>query len=186
MPTKASYELFPDDLVALVEFHQRTSPAARRQQMGCFGIAFVALLLFQVGVLLTTDKPRLQTAIDIWPLFLGPLLFALFALFVGPHLRWPTRQLSRRLVSEGRNTGFYGQCELAIDTDGLTESRPSGSTIRNWSSVERIATTPTHMFVYTSGVEAFVVPRRAFATEAEFRDFAEAIARNSGVRVDRR
>ncbi|MHB8866317.1 MAG: YcxB family protein [Pirellulaceae bacterium] len=179
---KASYELFPDDLAAFIEFHQRTSPVARNQRLGCFGMALVALLVLPLGIVLTTDKPRIQTAIDIWPLFLGPILLVLFVM---PYVRWGTRQMSRRLLSEGTNAGFYGECDLAIDADGLTESRPSGSTTRRWSSVERIATTPRYLFVYTSGIEAFVVPRRAFHTEPEFNEFANVIASRSGATIDR-
>ena len=179
---KATYELFPDDLAAFSEFHQRTSPVARNQRLGCFGIALVATLVLPLGIVLTTDKPRIQTAMDIWPLFLGPVLFALFAM---PYARWRTRQVSRRLLSEGTNAGFYGECELAIGADGLTESRPSGSTTRKWSSVERIASTSHYLFVYTSGIEAFVVPRRAFQTEPEFNEFANAIASQSGATIDR-
>ena len=179
---KISYDLFPDDLAAFIEVHQRTSPAARKQRLGCLGTTLVALLILPLGMLLTTDKPRLQTAIDIWPLFLAPIFLAGFAL---PYVRWRTKQLSRRLLSEGKNAGIYGECELAIDADGLTESRPSGYTVRKWSSVEQISMTPQHLFVYTSGIEAFVVPRRAFETESEFNDVAQAIAQHSGVTADR-
>ena len=177
---KATYELTRDDLAALIEFHQRTSPAARQQKMGCFVVAFCALMILPTGILLTTDKPVLETAIDIWPLLLGPVLFCLSAI---PYIRWRTRQMSNRLLSEGQNKEFYGKCELEAGDDSLTETRPSGSTIRNWTSVERIVTTPLHLFVYTSGIEAYVVPRRAFSTESEFNTFVEVITERSGLEV---
>jgi hypothetical protein len=72
---------------------------------------------------------------------------------------------------------------MIVCSDGLTETRPSGSTVRNWSSVERIAMTRDHLFVYTSGVEAYVVPRRAFSAESEFEDLANTIAEYSAVSV---
>ncbi|MEX1231431.1 MAG: YcxB family protein [Planctomycetaceae bacterium] len=177
-----SYELLPDDFAAFIEFHQQSSPVARRQRLGCFAIGLAALLVLPVGILLMTDKPRLEAAINIWPLLLGPILFAVF---IVPYVRWRTRQMSRRLLTEGTNAGFYGACDLAIDSEGLTESRPSGSTSRKWTSVERIVTTPQHLFVYTSGIEAFVVPRRAFGTDSEFNAFADAIADKCGVAVER-
>lgn len=177
---KATYELTHDDLAAFIEYHQRSSPTARRQRIGCLGVALCALMILPVGILLTTDKPVLETAMDIWPLLLGPLLFAILAV---PYIRWRTRQMSNRLLSEGQNKEFYGRCELEAGADALTETRPSGSTIRNWTSVERIAATPSHLFVYTSGIEAYVVPRRAFSTESEFRAFVDTIAEHSGVGV---
>ncbi|QDT06543.1 hypothetical protein K227x_49530 [Rubripirellula lacrimiformis] len=177
---KTTYELTRDDLAAFIEFHQRTSPALRRQKIGCLVVAFFALMILPAGILLTTDKPVLETAIDIWPLLLGPILFGIFAT---PYIRWRTRQMSNRLLSEGQNKEFYGKCELEAGDEALTETRPSGSTIRNWTSVERIVTTPSHLFVYTSGIEAYVVPRRAFSTESEFDAFLGVITERSGMEV---
>lgn len=177
---KATYELTRDDLAALIEFHQRTSPAAKRQRTGCLAVAFCAMMILPAGILLTTDKPVFDTAIDIWPLLLGPLLFAIFAM---PYIRWRTRQMSNRLLGEGQNKEFYGKCELEAGESTLTETRPSGSTSRNWTSVERVVTAPSHLFVYTSGIEAYVVPRRAFQNEADFKAFVDAIGKRSGVEV---
>ena len=179
---KASYELTRDDLAALIEYHQRSSPALRRQTTGCLVVPFFALAILPGGILLTTDKPVFKTAMDIWPLLLGPILFLiLFTILAIPYIRWRTRQMSNRLLSEGQNKEFYGKCELEAGDVALTETRPSGSTIRNWTSVERIVTTRLHLFVYTSGIEAYVVPRRAFSTEFEFKAFVDTIAKRSGV-----
>jgi YcxB-like protein len=178
----ASYELHREDLAAFSDFHQRTSPAARKYRTKFFGIAFALFAFFPVWIVMTSDKPRVQTAKDIWPLFLGPLLFAIFAL---PYVRWRSRHMSRRLLNEGKNAGFYGKCELTICDGGLTETRPSGTTSRNWSSVERVALTPQHLFVYTSGIEAFVVPRSAFSTVSDCDAFAKTICDNSGVQLQR-
>lgn len=177
---KATYELTRDDLAALMEYHRRSSPAARRQGIGCLAAGLAALMILPAGILLTTDQPVLDTAMDIWPLLTGPILFAIFAF---PYMRWRTRQMSNQLLSEGQNKEFYGECELEVGDDALTETRPSGSTIRNWTSVERVVTTPSHLFVYTSGIEAYVVPRRAFANESDFTAFVDAIGKRSGVDV---
>ena len=177
---KASYKLTRDDLAAFIEYHERSSPATRRQKIGCLAVAFCALMVLPCGILLTTDKPALETAMDIWPLLVDPILFPILAI---PYIRWRTRQMTNRLLSEGQNKEFYGECALEADDDALTETRPSGSTIRNWTSVERVVTTASHLFVYTSGIEAYVVPRRAFSTESEFNEFIDAIAKRSGVEV---
>lgn len=143
-------------------------------------VAFGATMILPVGILLTSDKPVLERAAEIWPLLIGPLLFCILG---SPYIRWRTRQMSNRLLSEGQNTGFNGECELLAGVDALTETRPSGSTIRNWASVERIVATPSHLFVYTSGIEAYVVPRRAFSTESEFNTFTDVVAQRSGIEV---
>jgi hypothetical protein len=175
---KATYDLTRDDLAAFIDFHQRTSPAAQRQKIRSLLVAFCVLLILPVGIVVTSDKPILETAADIWPLLLGPILFAILAL---PYMRWRTRQMSNRLLSEGKNKEYYGHCELEAGADALIETRPSGSTTRNWTSVERVETTQSHLFVYTSGIEAYIVPRRAFSSDAEFNAFVDVVTKRSGI-----
>ena len=177
---KATYDLTRDDLAAFIEYHQRSSPGARRQKIGCLAVVMCAMTVLPVWILCTTDQALFETAADIWPLFLGPVLFALFAV---PYIRWRTRQMSNRLLSEGQNKEFYGRCELEAGADALTETRPSGSTTRNWTSVERVVVTPLHLFVYTSGIEAYVVPRRDFLAKSEFDALVDMITERSGVEV---
>ncbi|TVP96262.1 MAG: YcxB family protein [Planctomycetaceae bacterium] len=175
---KVNYELTREDLAAFVAHHQEASPAVRRQRFGALLIAFGALMILPVAILITRDGPLLETARAIWPLLLGPTLFAIFA---PAYVRWRTRKITDRMLSEGQNKDFYGECELAADDLGLTETRPSGSTTRNWGSVERVVTTASHLFLYTSGIEAFVVPRRAFSTESQFQEFRDRIEELSGL-----
>ena len=124
---------FNHDLMAFAQFYHAQSPTARRERSGCLLIAFVAMLLLPGLILLTSEKPFFQTARDIWPLLLGPLLFLISAI---PHIKWRTRNLSKRMLSEGQNAGFYyGDCSISLDANGLHESKASGDTVRKWSAV---------------------------------------------------
>ena len=175
---KASYELTPDDLVAFTLFHHSHSPAARRQRNGCLLGVVLVMLLLPALVLLTTEKPLLEAARNIWPLLLGPILFLGFVI---PYIKWRTANLSQRLLREGRNAGFYGECSIALDADGIRETKETGDTIRKWTAVEKFIVTESYLFVYTSGIEAFVVPLRAFATSDESAAFQQYITSRSGV-----
>ncbi len=177
----ASYELTTDDLVAFTQFHTSQSPAARKQRVGCLTLAIVAMLLLPGLILLTTDKPILETALNIWPLILGPLLLMILA---PPYIKWRTRSLSTRILNEGENSEFNGDCSMSLDDTGIRESKASGDTFRNWSAVQRIVTSTNHLFIYTSGIEAFVVPKRAFDTDDGFNTFVQAIADRSGATVE--
>lgn len=48
-------------------------------------------------------------------------------------------------------------------------------------SVERVVMTGSHLFAYTSGVEAYIVPRRAFRNESEFATFVNELQKRAGV-----
>jgi hypothetical protein len=158
--------------------HLAQSPAVRHQRIGCLGVVLIPILGFPLLILAGTDKPILATARIIWPLLLGPPLFIAVAL---AHIKWRTGRLSKRMLAEGRNSGFYGQCALSLDEHGIRESKENGESMRKWSAVEKVITTKAHLFVYTSGVEGFVIPRRAFGSESDFEQFVRFVAKQSNV-----
>ena len=177
----ASYSLTADDLSVFIQFHQTQSPAVRKYRVGClFGGLFATMLLPGL-ILLTTEKPMLKTARAIRPLLIGPVIFLVLMPLAKLYVKWRTRALLKRMLSEGENSGFYGDCTINLDEDGIRETKSTGETMRKWSSVEKIVVAPEYLFIYSSGIEAFVVPRRAFALDAEFSDFVAYASDHSGV-----
>ena len=64
---------------------------------------------------------------------------------------------------------------------GSNESKPNGQSNRNWSSVERIVVTDRHAFIYTSTIEAFILPKRAFEDETHCQEFIEQVAKQASI-----
>jgi hypothetical protein len=67
----------------------------------------------------------------------------------------------------------------------ITESSPQGEATCAMSAVEKIVVTGDHAFIYSSPVQAFVVPRRAFATSVDFESLVamiEQFSRKSAMR----
>jgi len=178
---QATYTVSRDDLAQLIDFQIRTSPTAKTQRFKVLLIGTVATLALPLLVLSQSEKPLLRAAVDIWPLLIAPVFFAAFFL---PYLRWKMRRTATRFLDEGQNIGLYGECQLDVGVDSLTETRPSGVTVRNWDSIERVVSTPDHLFVFTSGLEAFVVPRRDIPSAPDFDALAADIAKRAGVAVE--
>jgi hypothetical protein len=178
---KVSYELTADDLTAFTLFHNATSPFARRQRTGCLSVCILIMLALPTLILARSEKPIIETAKDIWPLLAGPVLFVIFII---PYLKWRTTNLTQRLLRERNNAGFYGRCTLSLDDNGITESKDSGDTTRKWSAVDRFIATHEHLFVYTAGIEAFVIPTCAFQTPDECLAFQQFISERSGVTIE--
>jgi hypothetical protein len=70
--------------------------------------------------------------------------------------------------------GLVGEHRLSIAPDEVREFTSVGDTGRHWSGVEKIHVTDAYAFIYLSAVTAFVVPKRAFATELAFQEFARS------------
>jgi YcxB-like protein len=83
----------------------------------------------------------------------------------------------RRQIKTGRvRTGE--DVRIRLDADGWTETdggRPGESRVLPWSAVRRIDATDDHLFVGSGAGEWRVVPARAFADPAAFREFASRV-----------
>lgn len=178
---KADFELTPDDLIAFITYHNMQSPTVRRQRIGCGVVFFLAMSILPLFVLVNTNEPLLETAIAIWPLLLGPLLLPF--IFI-PLYKWSLRRAAARMVNERGIAGYFGPCCLSIGPEGIVETKATGQTIRKWEYVNRLRLTPKYIFVYTSWIEAFILPKRAFEDDRHNRGFVDQIAIYAGVTPD--
>ena len=152
----ANYELRLDDLKALLDLEKTRFKSPKV-------LLFGSLLLY--GAVLAyafTKLPRNSALMLLLPVFVYVVTL--------------TRAI--RVTAPGRakvKHNFCGMCELRIELDGLTEIRSSGELKRNWSAIDRIVKTKTHLFIYATGMIAFVLPRRAFGDDVEFNRFVKAV-----------
>jgi len=180
----AEYELTVDDFVAFALLRVDVSPALRKQRRDSLflNLFFWCGFLFALAALIVAmnDAPALETVRQIFPWLALPLLFVIVLLVI-PTVRPNAARLTRQLITEQSPDGLRIQCSLAIETDSLVESRAAGVTTRHWNSIEKMLISATHVFIYTSVIEAFVLPRRAFASPDEDRQFIEQVSQRSGV-----
>ncbi len=144
-----------DDIIAFNMFHMKHSPAMRRQRR------FITW-----GVLCLGTACSLWIS-NIWP-FLVAVLWA--ALFFGL-IRILSKRNIRKLIREGRNAGLLGPCIVTISLDGIAKKTEVSETRYKWSSIERIAVTDKHAFVYLNALTVFIMPKRAFGLPSEFAGF---------------
>ena len=157
---KAEYELQLDDLQAFVDFE-----TPRHSKLPLYGslLAYGSVLAYAFTVLPINSALMLLLPAFIWAMTLIRSIRA----------RAPGRARIRSI--------FCGVCELKIERDYLAEIRSSGELRRNWSVIDRIVKTKTHVFIYASGLLAFVLPRRAFLDDFEFNRFLRALEDRSNV-----
>ena len=169
---KAFYDLTSDDLVAFWQSHEARSPESRRQRKSLAWV-MLAVVGLPAWILVSTPKPFLETARAIWillvPVVLTPVLI--------PLLWWRRRRLLKRVLSEG----CYGPCSMELNDEGIRECKPSGESMAYWSAVKDVFVSDSYLYVYTSGIDGFVVPRRAFQSESEFNAFLKQVLAKTNV-----
>jgi hypothetical protein len=147
------YDVELEDLVIMTDHHVRHSPSVQRQINGlrwaCAALA--ALAIAGTGYLMGQ-----------WPWFWvgGGALGAGIGFVMFP--RWfyrANQNNTRRLYQEGRNPSVLGRHTLELGPQGLRDRSEGGEELTAWSSVERVAVTDTHAFVYIGSVNAHPIPR---------------------------
>lgn len=91
------------------------------------------------------------------------------------YLRW--------FVQHQGAQGVLGEIRLILTEDTLTEITETTTTTARWQSIHRLDEAPEHFYIYVTSFAAAIVPRRAFASPAEYdaaREFAKMCLARAG------
>lgn len=162
------------DLIEFQRFHLTRSPMVRRQRARMN----VLYSLFVVGglLMLILDWRRGATVSDLLPLIL--IITAVIAVAVVIRLTyyWRLAWSLKRMLREGRNERRLQKRRISIDAEGLRTEDSGGNSATRWFAVEKVVTTPTAIYIYESALSAHILPRREFANDMAFDEFAAAAA----------
>jgi hypothetical protein len=167
---QVEYDLTAEDVVTLSLFHYKHSPTVRRSWLMLRVV--VPIIWILIGFF-ENSRERHYAGIAPLPFFIS--LSVLYILLMPAYSRYRTRRITLRLLSEGKNKGFDGPHSLTIGPEGIVAESATGDARSNWSVVEKLETDKEHFYIYTSAVNAIILPKRAFADENEFQEFVASV-----------
>lgn len=103
---------------------------------------------------------------------------AVFAVFVIAYSIWVKvymRRYYKACYSEESARGIVGNHRLILEPDYFIEVADLRETVCRWEHVAGVYHTTNHTFIYLNSILAYVVPRRAFGSEAEFQEFRKKL-----------
>jgi hypothetical protein len=168
------FSLEEEDLFAFEEYNVRggVTPQSRRREWVVWGLillSYLGLVLYHV-----CESESHQLRLNPKVLVLMGVV-GLCMVFLATFCRRPfIRLYIRRMLRRPGNAILLASRRVRITAVGLSELNEFGGT-RNepWRTIVRIDSTGDHAFVFTTESTAFVIPRRAFASEGDFRTFVE-------------
>ena len=170
---EVEFELEPADVEAWYLYHLDSVKAYRYQY---WASALIASGVCAVGA-------------DRWT---GSTVFSAAAAVAGFAAGWYgarasfrsyCRAIAREQAKGPASAMEFGTHRLAFDASGISEAGPAAQHKHHWNAVERLSETSGHLFVLVAGGAAYIVPKRAFATEAEMAAFRSALAEATANRV---
>ncbi len=163
-----TYQLRPDDLLALTDDFVSRSPTVRR------AFRRPVLLLCTYLVLASILLGWLTHSIE---LVLTILVFGgILAAFIPARMKRSQRRMTVSMYREGKNRALFLPMTLTIDRDNLSWRAASGAGHVKLEYVERVHQTGTHLLIYVNVRNAYIVPRDGVKA-GDFDAFAQEVER---------
>jgi hypothetical protein len=160
-----TYRLTEEDVAAFAERHAATSPTMRRARRRNLVIAAIAFAVLGACFWDATKDAGLGITIAVTGL--------IFVLLYPLVLKDQIRKATLRLYREGKNLALAKPITLRADPEELFVDAASGSSTIRWEYIERADQTTDHLFLFTSAMNAVVVPK-AGVIAGDFDAFADA------------
>lgn len=165
---QVTYEQTLEDIAAFNLHHFRTSKRSQRRLL-----LSQALLIFSTSV-----------AAMIWPgwSFIERVVFfvvfSLLSIFGYPmYYRWAIKRNAKKIYAAAQSQGILGEHTLTLGAEGFATSCSANDSRVSWSGVERIDSDEQYIYIYTSPLQAHVIPKRAFSSDEEASSFMQAAER---------
>jgi fatty acid desaturase len=152
----ARYTTTRGDVLRFYGYHYSRSPG-----FVVFQIVILAMLATSSYRALPADAPAMTRVVVFAMLFLAAVAF-LFLLFFGS---------TAVQILMTKDKTLFVEHTVTLREDGFTEQTTFNTTEHTWAAVQRLRRSRRHIFIYIGAHLAHIVPRRAFAADAEWDAF---------------
>ena len=168
------YELTPDDYAAFNLFTMQHSPTFKRQLKLA---RYIPPIIFLIGwcYILISAIPR---GFKTYTIVALALLFAFaiaWILLMPASYRRNIRKTASKMSMEGSRKGIFGKTAITFTSDEIAIVRKDEEIKAKWGILSNIVENDTHIFMYSSSVEALVIPKRAFESDSAIASFLETV-----------
>ncbi len=162
---RIDFTLTQEDYIAYNIHHIENSPSLKRAlNIQRYGLALIFLIFPFIIAAMTS------ISLTLWLLVYGTI-FVVWIRFYPKYYMNSTRKRIIRLIQEGNSASLLGDRSVILTDEAVEEISPQGESRVTWGSIERIDETDEYIYIYTSPVNAYLVPTRAFEGTAQKSEF---------------
>jgi hypothetical protein len=155
-----------DILASSLYFHETAIATRRGKQLVGWIFGAGAILLWVLGWFAGPDDRLFAWAV-------AGALSLLCAVWPAIY-RWRVRRLVSNISREGSPLNLVGPRRMTLTREYVVVSSPVSQTTLRWIGVSQVVRRPDALYLTVSSFSALLVPRRAFASDAQFAQFAQA------------
>lgn len=163
---KVVFERTQADFIEFNSFHIAHSPTIRKQLL-LTRIALAVAALVLISLLGQLNENHSTSGDYILGGIIGLVLF-----FGYPEIyRLSVVNNAKKMWNEGNNTSLLGRHEMFLSPDGIFYKTRAGDSNMSWASIDKMLQNDKYIFIYIGAINALVVPKDAFASDRERKDF---------------
>ena len=137
----------------------------------------MALLIFVMSMSVVYLRTRYLLAIS----YVIGAVFSVGACLIYPYIyRKNVIRQARKLFKEGSNKSLIGRQEMRLSPDGIHYKTVASESNLNWSSIDKVLQNDKYIFMYIGAINALVVPKSAFASSRQQKEFLDYVNSNAG------
>jgi len=170
------YELMPEDVAGWSVYAAATSRAASRGGRAIYvmgAIAGFVPLFWLVTLFKLAMRPGWESLIVGSALFVS--LFASFFGFLYVYLKTLAQQ-REAFYRQPENANTQGRRHICLRPTGIEAASFVSRSLTRWEGIMRVDCQREALYLVTSELSAFIVPRRAFSDDVLFHQFARVAA----------
>jgi hypothetical protein len=110
------------------------------------------------------------------PISIISILAGVLASILYPQVnRKATIRRVKKLLAEGDNKTLLGHQVISFSPEGIFAKSQTSESKITWSAIDKVTQTDKHFFLYTSSINALVIPKKCFRSEKESKEFWDYI-----------
>lgn len=168
------FDLNEDDYVEFNLYHADNSPKFKRNLFIQRFLVSAIFLLVPIFMKLFFGRPFSTTL----PMF--GIIWLIWVIFFNKGFKrtLKSRILKNIRAAEEKGQTITGEYTLQETSDGLILKNKSGEVKIKWKAIGILGEDEERLYLYISTEMAYIVPKRAFADEAELAEFKEKVESN--------
>ena len=163
---KLDYQLINNDYLEFNLFHMDNSDEIKKSLLA--SRVLLSFIIFGIAFLAVRNQ-------DISGYVFFAVIWLVCMVFYTRCFRTFVKRRIEKMINEGKNISFLGNCSLILSDDGINVISDSSEVRTRWEGIERISQGKEHIYIYIGSVAAYVVPIRAFADKSEKQKFLEIL-----------
>lgn len=159
------YDVTEEAYIDFNLYHAQNSKTVRKTMTMQRVLVPIIYVVMAIVLSFVLDVPILFMVIPF--LIMG----ILWAVFYPRYFYHHIRKSAKRLLQEGKNAGIPGTHTMIFTEVGLREVSATGEELVSWAGIESFGEDTSNLYLYNSGLSAFIVPKSSLVNVDRVRQF---------------